>query len=497
MEHQAGQPPTYKKSGKAWEKAGRAKAASLPGSYGDDSDEGPPETTYTNSDSASASESSASESDNSEEDVPYGDPSVSPQPVESPEAPGIELYIELTKPPVQLPSGQPSEPCLPKRKQDDESRKQDDETLPASKRASHTTPHQMSYQTDVQWRYASNFPYTASHELKLRDAHTSMLQLQAAIVCAPELYRMLPFEPKDFAHMAHVDIVKELNETAGFYTTQTKWVRGETFKVHIDCRHCCCYAFPFPQYCRCRDLHEEWVGCCSRCVTCYQLSRDERPPGASSGGAASDTTTERHRERLRAIDKRRRYIGGIIEDQDAQRRRATRNALREKRRAIRMTKWSILDLAIATAQRDSPYPLSSDDRVSWKFPLDDPKADIQWRYAQNFPYTTSHERRLRQAHQKTKEFNAATICAPGIIIFLPHEPKEYALRTHIAIVSELNDTDGFYTTQRKWLRGAPFKIHDNCGHCCCRWSCATCKPLHEDWTGCCSSCELCSMLRTL
>jgi hypothetical protein len=441
MEHQARQPPTHSKSGKGCRKAGRAKASGPPREFGDDSDEDPPGTIYTNYDSASASES-----DNCEEE------------------------------------------CLPKRKQDDESRKRDVESpLPASKRASHTIPDQLSAQTELEWRYASNFPYTASHELQLRDAHRQMLELQAAIVCAPELSCMLPYKPKDLAHMAHVQIVNELNETEGFYTTQTKWLRGEPFKVHIDCRHCCCNS----HYCRCDGLLEDWVGCCSGCVTCRQLDDDERPPGASRGDAASDPSTERHRERLRAIDKKRRYIGRYVECQDAQRRRATQNALHQKRHAIGMSKWKLQDIAIATAQRDSPYPLSHDDTVSWKDPLDDPKADIQWRYAQNFPYTITHERRLRQAHQKTNEFSAAMICAPGLIIFLPHDPKEYALRTHIAIVSELNDTDGFYTTQRKWLRGAPFTIHDNCGHCCCRFGCATCKPLHEDWTGCCSTCELC------
>jgi hypothetical protein len=49
----------------------------------------------------------------------------------------------------------------------------------------------------------------------------------------------------------------------------------------------------------------------------------------------------------------------------------------------------------------------------------------------------------------------------------------------------------FFTSQVRWVRGESFKVHTNCGHCCCRFNCATCSPLDEDWGGCCSHCPLC------
>jgi hypothetical protein len=149
-----------------------------------------------------------------------------------------------------------------------------------------------------------------------------------------------------------------------------------------------------------------------------------------------------------------------------------------------------LRVRIDIAERATANPLSSYDTLSWKLHLSDATAAIEWRYVHNFPYTVSHERRLRQAHQTMNEFLAAMVCAPGLSQFLPHDPKEYSYRTHVQIVSELNDTKGFFTPQIKWVRGETFTVHTNCSHCCCKY-CSTCSELHEDWIGCCQNCGLC------
>jgi hypothetical protein len=146
MEQQEGPLATNTKRGKGWQKAGRAKAAGPPREFGYISDEDPPGTVSSNSDTASPSEGDSEDYDSDWEDLFSADAlshSISPPPVvqnaESPEATTHHLHIPQPKAqrrslnpvastPLPVPSVPPSERSALKRKQ------VADSSLPARKR---------------------------------------------------------------------------------------------------------------------------------------------------------------------------------------------------------------------------------------------------------------------------------------------------------------------------------------------------------------------------
>jgi hypothetical protein len=146
---------------------------------------------------------------------------------------------------------------------------------------------------------------------------------------------------------------------------------------------------------------------------------------------------------------------------------------------------------IDNAQAVSSNPLTTADKLIWRLRLDEPHADIEWRYVKDFPYTVSHEQRLRHAQQNRVQLQQAMAVCPGLVQFLPFDPKDPEYIEHVKIVAELNDTPGFYTSQIRWVRGETFQPHQNCIHCCCKTLCSRCEHQRADWAGCCSNCVGC------